>query len=266
MGKLKLTEEISEVLSEQIGSKPIRKEHSKPATYVAVHVVTGKAYIGSTEDLYRRISNHRANLRAGTHHNSNLQQAFNVDRNFEFHCKFADNKEKAVELEQTLLNTYLPTGELLNVASDAKLAGLGVRRSEETREKIRKSTVAQFSSDEAREKHSQISREQWQDPAYREKHLNQETSQETRSKISDSVKQLWANEEYRKTQTERMARNPIRIEATRRAISVPVEVDGKSFSSIAEASQALGINEATVRYRANSKRFPNYSRVKKEGK
>lgn len=45
--------------------------------YAIVHTSSGKAYVGSSKDIQKRLANHQKYLRLGTHANSYLQNAYN---------------------------------------------------------------------------------------------------------------------------------------------------------------------------------------------
>ncbi|WP_411810145.1 hypothetical protein [Bacillus spizizenii] len=51
------------------------------------------------------------------------------------------------------------------------------------------------------------------------------------------------------------------IEATRKANSKPVEIDGKIYRSSTEYGRLFGIGVTTVIYRINSPNYPNYKRI-----
>lgn len=60
-----------------LGGSAYKALARKSGIYKISHTPSGKRYIGSTADLYRRLTQHRARLRAGIHPNNPLQNAYN---------------------------------------------------------------------------------------------------------------------------------------------------------------------------------------------
>lgn len=199
----------NDALPFKLNDDPVRKEHSFPAAYQLTHVATGDVYVGSTHDLYTRINKHRTGLSVGEHRNHKLQSAHDTSPEFRVHYLPTNTREEALDLEQSLLDDLRQCDHVLNIAMDARKSGLGVIRSESTREKLREINRRQFSSEEARQRHSEITRSKFEDPEYRARH--------------------------------------IAIAAERRG--VPIEYNGVSYPSIKGAARELGILEGTLRYR-----------------
>lgn len=121
--------------------------------YAIHHPPTGKAYVGSTGDLYQRKKQHESMLRNGTHPNRPLQEAFDANPTIEFEFLLTSfSKEEAVKAEQLALNNHLSSGCLFNLSADAELAGKGVPRSAETIEKLRQQKLGKKLSEEHRQK------------------------------------------------------------------------------------------------------------------
>ena len=144
-----------------------RKEHSHPAAYTIFHNATGKMYVGSTRDLYVRINKHRTSLENGNHRRKNFQEAY--DKNSKLTLAFvkAESEEHARNIEQKMLDVFMSADKLFNVSPDAKFANKGVALSEENKDILRQKTTAQFASQEARDRHSEITKKMWSDPEYR---------------------------------------------------------------------------------------------------
>src|SRR5579884_2546151 len=51
---------------------------NKCGIYAIVNTVTGERYIGSSSKITERFTDHRWNLRRGTHHSASLQKAWNT--------------------------------------------------------------------------------------------------------------------------------------------------------------------------------------------
>ncbi len=125
----------------------------KSGAYRIEHKETGELYIGSTDDLSRRHSEHYSMLSKGKHSCPALQQAFNADpnpSNFEFRCKPTDSREEAYSLEEKWIGEARSSGKLLNIAEDVRASGRGAIRSEETRRRLSESRRGSKDSEETR--------------------------------------------------------------------------------------------------------------------
>lgn len=236
------------VLPNKAPIKPSRETLSVPAAYALHHDKSGKVYVGSTGNLYARMSRHRTDLKRGVHKNSNLQSAFNDDPSFSLSYLPTDTKEQATEVEQSLLDQHLDSGILLNIASDATNPGAGVTISDEQKEKLRIAALNQFSNPDARREHSEKTKRLWQDPVYRQSHSGRVLSEDSRNKTANSVKENWDSPEYR----EKMMKHRQSPEFRARIATVnakPVTVDGKIYPSNAEAARQLGIKPDALRAR-----------------
>lgn len=237
-----------------------RKNHSHPAAYALLHVASEKIYVGSTEDLYTRVNNHRNRLKAGEHRNKNIQEAFNQDSRFELAFVQTETKEQAIEIEQRMLDIHMSSGRLLNISPNAQIACKGVLLSDQRKDEIRQKTIDQFSSQEARENHSKISKQLWECPEYRERQklaiANIDIEQKS-TRITESLKDKWQDPDYRS-----------KMEADRQKRRKPITVDGTQYSSVKEASQIVDIPESTIisRIKNPSAKFAGYLYISKQEK
>lgn len=215
-----------------------RKNNSHPAAYALHHVATDKLYVGSTEDLYVRVNKHRTSLMAGEHRNRNMQAAFDLDPRFSLGFVKTETKEEALEIEQRLLDSLASTGRLLNIATNAEKPNLGVVYDEQRKAELRENTLTQFANEEARRRHSEISKEKWKDPEYLKKRLAQEYTDEMRANNSAATKEKWKDPEYRD-----------KLHHSRRG--KPVIVDGVEYPSLNNASEVLGLSYSGLRSRLN---------------
>lgn len=238
---------IDEIISDTEKIKYLPKKESKtltrpdisgPGVYALHHRKSDGVYVGSSGHLYNRLNGHRQQLKAGTHKNRNLQQAFNDDPVFDATYRLTETKEKAVELEQQLLDNLSENPKLLNLATDAVNPGSGYEVTEETREKQRQNNKRQFSDKEKRERHRESCRAKWKDPEYRQKHVNKEIPQPTKEKISGTISEQWKDPNHR----DKM----LKAHARRRK---PFIVDGQIYEGVRGAAEALGVSENTIRYR-----------------
>lgn len=229
-----------------------RREHSHPAAYALLHESTNSIYIGSTSNLYRRLSNHKTDLRRGVHKNDNLQQAFNCDERFSLSFVKTDDHAAALKIEQQALDVLMSDGRLLNISPDAVFANKGVKLDDERKEQIRQRTIQQFSTEEARNRHREISLNQWADPAYRAR-FNEGSSKVDMAakaeKIAATVKSMWDDPDYRAHQVKH-------LHERRR----PVVVCGVEYSSVKDAIIGTGLPASTVNSRL-SRGHPDYHYV-----
>jgi group I intron endonuclease len=224
-----------------------RKEHSSPAVYAIISNSTDKIYVGSTEDLYIRANKHRTSLSNGVHRNKNLQKVFNEDPNFSISFTHTETKEEATIIEQRMLDNMSSTGRLLNISPDAFIACKGITLSDAAKEHLRQKTIQQFSTQEARDAHSQISKRLWQDPEFRHKQESRVMTQEQIELNRKHTTELWQKPEFRC------------IKRNRRSVIV----NGDYYPSLKLAADATNITDRTImsRIRDTSPKFSDYSYV-----
>lgn len=219
--------------------------HNFPAAYILYHVGSGMFYVGSTRNMYHRAKGHLNSLRVGMHRTIRFQKAYDEHENKNILVSFikAKDREHAFDLEQKLLDRYLPTGKLFNSSPDARISNKGVPVTNEQKEILRKKATVQFSDPSAREKQAELSRRKWLDPVFREKQIARSDirSDKNKQNLHAAVLKAWADPVSRqKLLAER---------ATRRK---PISIDGKIYASIKEAHKTLGISESTIFGRVNS--------------
>lgn len=221
-----------------------RKEHSHPAAYTIFHNATGKMYVGSTRDLYVRINKHRTSLENGNHRRKNFQEAY--DKNSKLTLAFvkAESEEHARNIEQKMLDVFMSADKLFNVSPDAKFANKGVALSEENKDILRQKTTAQFASQEARDRHSEITKKMWSDPEYRRRQAEGMKGVSKEVLLAKSTKggiTAWANPEAKAKMLEARARR-------RR----PISHNGVEYPSIDAASKESGTHRSTITSRLRS--------------
>ena len=123
-----------------------------PATYLIIDNTTNQAYVGSSQNVRRRIYKHNDCLKNNNHPNENLQQAFNAGHKLEVIVTETESKDTALDLEQSILDECFDSGMLLNIAKDARYSNKGIIPSQETRDKISKSNKGRIFTDEHKQK------------------------------------------------------------------------------------------------------------------
>lgn len=180
------------------------------------------AYLGSSGNMHRRLTDHQNLLKNGKHHNYRLQQAFDQGHRFTI-TAIPTQPDVLLEVEQTLLDEFLPTKRLFNIAVDASAPMKGRTITEETREKLRARPPKVVSPEEREKIVARMS--------------GRVVSAETRAKISAAS----------------MGRgNPGLIhsdeakEKLRQARSIPIVYNGVNYPSTKAAAIALGVSETQM--------------------
>lgn len=104
------------------------------------NIVNGKQYIGSSINVYKRKNRHFSELKNQKHKNIKLQRSYDkhTKDNFIFYViKFVDDKEKLIEREQYYIDNVKPEYNINLIANSS----LGVKRSDETKEKVRQANL-----------------------------------------------------------------------------------------------------------------------------
>ena len=107
--------------------------------YKITNVANGKFYIGSSDNMPRRFSQHLLDLRKNRHDNPHLQLAWNRYgfENFLFKPYRECKKDILLEEEQKELTVWVGRNECYNIRKDAKRpVAIGEHRSEEVKKKI----------------------------------------------------------------------------------------------------------------------------------
>lgn len=193
---------------------------SLPAVYVLTHKPSGHFYIGSTNNLYRRLYLHLWQLKNGVSSNKKLQAAYTSWEDYDIKHTYCKNSRVAMVEEQKLLDEFFGRDLCCNICPRAdSRAGSPV-------------------TDESRAKMSAA-------------HLDNTHSEETRIRMSISQKQRTQPQEVRL----KIAQARLGVTTTNK--KVKVSLDGVVFNSLSEASRELGIASTTIRNRIAGK-FKGY--------
>ena len=133
--------------------------------------ISGKRYVGSSVNIYKRWSAHRSILKSRQHHSEILQRAWDKygEENIEFSILLTCPEKDLLKYEQA----YLDRGNCdYNIAKDAAAPMLGKKFTEEHKRNISKGQIGRKVSEETRRKIS-------------EAHKGMKCSEETRRKMSE---------------------------------------------------------------------------------
>ena len=101
--------------------------------YGILNKITGQYYIGSAINFYKRKSQHLKRLNNKNHHSYLLQKDWNEDLFVFIFLEYVDNKENIIEREQWWIDNSNSYYNICKIAGSS----LGIKRTEETKEKIR---------------------------------------------------------------------------------------------------------------------------------
>lgn len=169
--------------------------------YLITNTVNGKVYVGSSVDLDKRWYMHQNRLTAGAHRNSHLQRAWQKygASAFTFSVLELTERECLIEREQFWIDKLCASDEVsYNICRTAANTRLGVKVSEETRQRMSAATTGQRHSEETRERIAAAKRGVKRPPR----------SQEYRDNIGAARRGKKASEETRAKMREARARRP----------------------------------------------------------
>ena len=196
-----------------------------PGIYQIRNIINNKIYIGSTVNLYDRLHTHKTYLKSNKHHNKHLQLSFNkygkenfrfeVIEEFKFPNEYSNKcKNEYIECrEQYYIDIFKTTNRKLgyNKRIDAT-SNSGLKRSEETKEKLREIFTGFKHTEEAKRKISEAGK-------------GRTFTKETRNKMSKSKRGKESS-------------------FTRKVIDTNTNI---IYNSILEASRIFNINRQTLR-------------------
>lgn len=114
----------------------------KSGIYKIHCTVSGKFYIGSSQELERRRMHHYNRLRAGKHGNPHLQNSYNLygEPAIQFEVLEYCDTSNLLVTEQKYIDSYKGTGKLFNVAEVAGASMRNRRHSQKTKNKMKASS------------------------------------------------------------------------------------------------------------------------------
>lgn len=219
--------------------------------YLLSHPASGWFYIGSSNDIGRRVYEHGRDLRAGNHLCISLQLAFDSCPEIDVSYTLTATREEAFDLEDRLLSYYRTDCFLANNEISVRY------RSEQTRSKISRTLMGHTVNETTREavgnasrgntywvgrKHTDASRERMS-----QAQLGNQNAKGWRPTAGQIAKRLESMKGFRHSQETKdmiSMSNP-----NNKAVSV----GGVQYRSYTAAGQALGVSADTVRRRCLSK-------------
>ena len=121
--------------------------------YKIQNLITDEVYVGSSINLEKRKYEHFRLLKRNTHSNKHLQSSYNKhgERVFVFEMLKECEKDECIYWEQYFIDYLSPIYNINPIAGSS----LNVKHTKETIEKIRKSKMGHFVSEETKEKISE---------------------------------------------------------------------------------------------------------------
>lgn len=247
-----------------------------------------KFYVGSSQDLDKRLKDHFRTLRRGVHHNQNLQRVWNVENELFMKRFITNNREEAFQLEQDMLDYHHDNPGLLNIGKSA-YGGDNISRNP------RREEIVAAMTETLRQQVSEMSQDErnlrWSRPGDKNGMFGKTHTPQVRALLSSINKGNTYTKGYKLSEAHcRLIseRAKLRIGEknsfygkthtveTRRKLSEALKgnlppnakgivVNGVSYKSFYEAGRALGISHTVARWRTMSKnpKFANYQFVDK---
>lgn len=157
--------------------------------YMIQNKVNNKIYIGQSVDIESRWGNHKKELKSNRHHNSHLQNSWNIngEDNFEFTIICECDENQLSTFEQYYIFELMSYDRI--VGYNNEYGGKSGRPTKEARKKMSESSKGKTPSEETRKKLSEAGK-------------GRIFSEETRKKISEAEKGKTVSEESRKKMSE----------------------------------------------------------------
>lgn len=176
------------------------KVYHSPGIYKILNIDTKDFYIGSSLNVYRRMYSHQTLLRNNRHPNIHLQRAWNKygQEKFEYivleyvDCKI--NERQLHRIEQQYLDDLIPS---YNISRDA-ISPLSTKHAPRKKSHTEK-TLPQNKENwnEVKSKISNTVKSLWADGQFREYQLSCMNSPEAKENYSNSMRERWENPEYK---------------------------------------------------------------------
>lgn len=122
--------------------------------YMIENLVTGRVYVGSTNNASKRFKNHVWRLNNNLHFNRYLQRSWNKYGEKCFKFKVIEECENLVEREQYWVDYYKLYGKIYNQKVECVNSFQGMKRDKSWNKKISLSNLGRKVSDEGKERMS----------------------------------------------------------------------------------------------------------------
>lgn len=231
--------------------------------YRILNIKNTKSYIGSAIDFNRRKRRHLNLLRNNNHHSFKLQNSFNKygEENFIFEIlEIVTDIENIIKIEQKWIDLEIP---LLNMTLIAGLnSSMGMKRSDETRNKIKLSLTGKKLSIETKEKISKTLKGRKLNEEHKKNIKNALNNSE---KFKESRKDKKVYEKIRNTrlknnnytirdETKQKIRETLKSKKLQSAVSITIDkysLDGillESYPSMAKAEKSNNLGRSSLYY------------------
>lgn len=235
-----------------------------------------KIYIGSSQDMNKRIKRHFRDLKTNQHHNENLQKLWNIENDIQIKKFLMDNRNDAYELERDLIKYHLKTDKLLNIGKDV-IGGDNLTlhpRREEIIKQITESLNNKIKTMSSDERKTIWGRQGEKNPMYGKTHteevkrklseINKGITRRKGFKLSDEQKNKLSelaskrvgnlNHFFNKRHTDETKLKLREANLGKLPVNtLKVSIDNVIYTSFTEASRKLSIPVPTISWRVKSK-------------
>jgi group I intron endonuclease len=195
------------------------------AAYKITDTQSGTFYVGSTNNLDKRLRDHRSRFNLGNHPNENLQRGFTSWDNVEVEYIAATSEDHSKRLEQSLINFHHGDPDCANLGTGS-IAAWSHGMPEESREKCRQANLGRVYSEETLQR-MRVAAIHRAPP-----------SEETCRKLSEIGKGRPHSDEHKR-----------RIGEARQK---EIVINGTTYPSIQIAASELKMGRTTIRNKLNS--------------
>lgn len=249
------------------GNRPaaeaVTNPFQKQGIYVIQDMTAGKAYVGSSINLSKRLKQHEIDLKRDDHSNWQLQRAFKKQHDLHVVVIPVAEGHDVRQIEQQLIDEYFNSGLLYNISRDTTAPTQGMKFSEEIRKKMSKAHIGFRHTDESKAKMSTALQGKQHSDEFKEKcrqrMLGNIPSEETRQKLSEVGFGRKHTDESRQKMSDirkgvklsedhaNKVRQHLQTYVSDKSISVTI--GGVEYPSMLEASRSTGIPKSTLQAR-----------------
>ena len=257
--------------------------------YKITNLSSGRFYIGSAQNIYKRKQRHFKTLRSNSHHNIFLQRVFNKYGEDDFKVQYmkTGTLEEARELEQKLLDKYHGNSDFMNIGRDASGGdNLSAHpRKKKIVAKMTKSIRKRMAAMSKEERVATFGRSGELNGMYGKTHTDAVKkklskvhtgntyakgavrSEDQRQRLSEIAIERASSEDYinpfkgKKHSAETLAYLATVNAGRTPANARKVKIGRKKYDSLRAAADKLDVVAATILYRIRSKNYPDYEYI-----